>query len=157
VNNTFGVELAGRTWRLATGTLHLLGDWRKVSGSACVRAVVISHAKVQAQRIVEQLRAARSLDRPPPCHTLNQSSTHLFGHPAGGRYPFSWTSAFPRLDFLFAFEWGRLRQMGEWANALRAACFFLSAGKAADLQVCLLLIAPNCGGDSAHSARNEWP
>lgn len=113
MNNTFGVELAGRTWRLATGTLHLLGDWRKVSGSACVRAVVISHAKVQAQRIVEQLRAARSLDRPPPCHTLNQSSTHLFGHPAGGRYPFSWTSAFPRLDFLFAFEWGRLRQMGE--------------------------------------------
>lgn len=155
MNNTFGVELAGRTWRLATGTLHLLGDWRKVSGSACVRAVVISHAKVQAD--CGAIAGGKVVGSSTPCHTLNQSATHLFGHPAGGRYPFSWTSAFPRLDFLFAFEWGRLRQMGEWANALRAACFFLSAGKAADLQVCLLLIAPNCGGDSAHSARNEWP
>jgi len=40
--STFGFGLTCRIWRLAAGTLHLLCVWRKVSGSARVRHMVIS-------------------------------------------------------------------------------------------------------------------
>jgi len=147
VKSTFGFGLTCRILRLAAGTLHLLCDWRKVSGSARVRHMVISQEARQSPRQSRGNCGAIGGGKVGGYQPALLILHHPLTIPPAGVSHLAGRVHFPRLDFLFAFQRGRLRQMGKGI-----ACCQLPVGswegeaKSVDLQVCLLLIAPNCGG-----------